>query len=916
MPKDKSDANSVFDMVKSLRDRYGAADEAPKEDEKTSTETLAEELAKELEEAANEVAEEAVEAVVEEPGDLPVEVPAEEPIPEEIVEETPEKVIEEVPEVAPIPEEAPLVEEPAIEEPATEEPVFEEPATAEPVFEEPALAEEPIIEEQPAPSEEPLSDDLSLNATEEPFEEDFDEEDEEDDEEEDEDDVPENQIAIEVETAKPEPASEPESEPEVAAEPEQTPPAPEKAPEPFLRPMRSAPLPPKGKPVASEQLFFENLPVMKNDHAAKPTEETASVEALERSIPDLSTLSDEERLRRSGLSKEDIRMMLAFGYEDDLKSVLGHRTVRKLKYLGGDAERGRQDLRPFAYAGKEYDGSPEERTTVLNAYRKDRVFLFLRLVLTGISCLMLLFCDVWARRALTSGSSAFIPLLYGLILLLLTAAFSHRTLAWGYKSLIYFAPTPHSIPALILPIAVSVDLLSIFGLANSFPAVNFPVSALFFLSALGDVFRFTSEKRSFLVLSSASSKLALEPFARHKKKMQRENRIVCLIDDTPDLAEYRVRKVSRVTGFFRRTSNLAGSSKHFSIFLSLSLGLAALGGLISWIFLDGILPAISNFVTLFLFAAPASAIFAFFYPACLASKELALKGSALVGEESIAELEQKKTILFDDHLAFTAENCTEVSLRNDTDSKQDLRLSGILFRKLGGVLADIAVPLFPEEPDPVVSVLRIREDGVEALVDNRYHLLAGSREYLVRHGIRCPAEPKTKTWQSADSANLFVAIDDVLKLRYTLEYHETEAFKSILAHLREYGTEGGIFTYDPCLNEAFLTRLYGNDQAPAVVKPGTFDEETDVSITDASVVALKEESALADSIEAAATIRKARKLGFRVQWIASIVGAAFATIAALFGKPMLLGLGTLIAFHLATLIITWGIETAQFHHNR
>lgn len=101
-----------------------------------------------------------------------------------------------------------------------------------------------------------------------------------------------------------------------------------------------------------------------------------------------------------------------------------------------------------------------------------------------------------------------------------------------------------------------------------------------------------------------------------------------------------------------------------------------------------------------------------------------------------------------------------------------------------------------------------------------------------------------------------------------------------------------------------------------MVKPGTFDEETEVSITDAAVVALKEEGALAESIEAAATIQKARRFGFRVQWIASVVGAGFATVCTLLERLPILGLGTLVAFHLATLIITWGVQTSQFHHNR
>ena len=939
MPKDKNDPNEVSDLLKNLRSQFGVPepeepkapeqDEAPQEDEEL-------EQAEEVEAEASPLPENRGEAPTE-AEKVPTEEPAFEKAPEEpekadldnvMVEAEAFDTIEDAPveptEASPAEDsddDALTIEE-LLEKDAKEDPADEPTEAAQPLQEE--LEEPPAQDEQDKKEE--RGEDLFAKFFEKEDEAPDESEDEvpdedealsedeipEEDETPEEDEVSEDQIAFEMpesaanKDAEPAPKGAPE--PAVKSAPAPAPKAP--AQPPAAKPLRESV--PVGKAVASEQIKIEHMPVLPVDPSARSSDEEPSVEFLERSSPDLSSLSDEERLKKSNLSEEDIRMMLEFGYEDDLRRVLGPRTVRNIKYPGDALERTRLDLCPFAYTGKEYGGSPEERKKTLALYQKEKSFLIWRMIVVSICTLALLFLDVWAKQVVTWPHPA-LPSICGALILLLAAAFSHRALTSGYRSLIYFAPTPHSIPALFFPIAIVLDLWSAFLTTSPFPAVNFPVALLFLLSALGDVFRFTTEKRTFLVVSSAEAKIAIDPYVRHKKKIQGEDRILCIIDDAPDSAEYRVRTSQAVTGFFRRCGNLSGSVKSFSLILSLSFGLALAGGLFAWIFSKGVLQTLSAFVNILLFAAPVSSIFAFFYPARLVSGELAQKRVAVVGEESIDELKEKHTLLFSDNLVFTSGSCSQTPMSPDADSKQDLRLAGILFRKLGGVPAQVSVETFPASPDPAVSILRIREDGVEALIDNRYHVLAGSRDYLVKCGIRCPAEPKTKTWQSVTTSELLIAIDDVVKLRYAITYSEIESFKALLERLRKVGTEVGVFTYDPSLNNRFLQKFYGDEIPPVLVKPGVFDTEADLTIADSAVVALGEESSkLADAVEAAAKIRRARKLGFRVSWIASLLGTAFATICILFDR--IPGLAAFSAFHIAVLLVTWGVQTAQFKH--
>lgn len=951
--KQESSANDVFKMVESLKSRFGTKPEDPIppeeepveapvieepvepsfEEEPAKEEALVEEFEEDLEEApvdepeaeSEEESEEFQEANEEEPEEI---------LSGDVAEES-EQVIEEILDTE-FAEEAPEKEEAleAVEESEElpEEVIYEVPAEEEPVLdEEPEEEENDQISEDQIAMDVPSAEELGIVVEEEP----------------------EEPVVEENQEESPAPAPvEAVQEPSVEREPED------------YRPSRG--VPPSGgqKPIAAEQLTLVNPPVMKAEDAPKP-EEAPSVESLERSVPDLSKLSDEERRRRSGLSDEDVRMMLEFGYEDDLCRVLGYRTVRKLKYSGRKASAPRMEIRPFAYSGKEYDGSLETRNEILHAYQKDKKYLLTRLCLTAFFAVVLLVLDLLFCNPPGNMDKSYFWVFLAMSTLLLTfvALVSHRTLKDAYRSLTFFAPTPHAIPALLLPIALGCDICllvstlilssqigsGVIGLTSlsfeqlvlkfpgespleilakvfpnetatlflGFPVVNFVTAMVFLLSVVGDLFRFSTEKHAFLVLSAASQKIAAEPYIRRKKKMQRGEEIVSLIDDSPEHAEYRVRPVDRITGFFRRCGNLSDSTKQFSILLSLSFGLSVLGALIAWFAgrLDDVPGFLSTFVSLFFFSAPISSIFAFFYPAGLASRALSRKRSAIVGEESISELTEKKALLFPDSRLFKAGKCTQTPIRSDSDFKEDLRLSGILFRKLGGVLSEIATPLFPEGPDPAVSILRIREDGVEALVDNRYHLLAGSRELLTRYGIRFPAQAEEPKWKSPDSARLYVAIDDVLKLRYDVEYKRIEDFEALPGQFRESQTAIGVYTYDPNLTEAFLQRLYKDDPAPVLVKPGAFDEETEIYVTDAPAVTLDREESLAEPIETAAIIKRARKTGFWVQFALSLAGTLFSSILLLVGKADHLGLGTLISFHIASLIVAWGIVTSRFKHH-
>lgn len=608
--------------------------------------------------------------------------------------------------------------------------------------------------------------------------------------------------------------------------------------------------------------------------------------------------------KRSGLSEDDIVMMFELGYESELGRLVGYENLKRLKIerlkrTSGNASE--QYRTAFGYRGTEFVGGHSQAT--LSAYVHDRRPLLLRLFLTALLSLLLLFADMpgiigirWT--ALPFDGRRFMQVI-ATLLFSFNILLSNRQIRAGAYALFRFSPTPYSIAAVLTPITLGYNILSCF-LPEPMMPVSFLMSTVFFIMALGDVLRFSCEMRTLKLLCSEGEKTVLEPAVPRKKKLRQGEKIVKIIND--DLGEnmYQIRKCEQPIGFFRRFNNMDSAAKPITVLLAVSLSLATLCGLVNAVRFSDVASALSVFITVLAVSLPVSAFFTFFYPLNRANRLLSYHDIALIGEESVVEYQAKKTIIFQDTDLFALQKCTEIAVREGDDFRNDLKLAAALFRKLGGTLAGVGQAVAQTKEEIPVSIVRIQNNGVEAIADNQRHLLVGGADFLRRYGVRVPKESTDKALQRTQSISLtYVAIDGILKLSYEMEYHTKEAFEQIINDLAENGTSVAIHTYDPNLNEAFLQRSRDAEaEFVQVVKPGRFEENKPSDIVDTGIIALGDASDVVPALHAASAVSAVRSFGFRIQLIASILGSAAVCLLTFLGKSAWIGIPTVAVYQL------------------
>ncbi len=639
-------------------------------------------------------------------------------------------------------------------------------------------------------------------------------------------------------------------------------------------------------------------------------------------------LTHEELLRyverKTGMTPDDVSMILELGYDHELGRLIGSEPLRQLKaaHLRSTRPTDPSTYRTaFGYRNREYTGE-EAKERILSHYVKDKKVLLVRLVLTALLTLILLPIELpLLFGEPLSGIRERIPQLFPLSAILVLAIagfFSRRQIYAGLQSFFRFAPTPYSVCAILYPIGLLSQIANVFlvGRGDGILSGALPVLAALLLTAVTDTARLASEMRVFRILADAADKTVLEPAEAHKQKLRHGDKIVKIVNDDADQNLYRLHRAKRITGFFRRCNDTASAARPFGFLLLASAALTFLVGFICAVSSMQAESVVSAGILTLLFSLPLPGILLFYYPLCRANHLLNPKGCALVGEESVMEYAKQKTVIFHDSDLYLAKKCTQTMVREGEDFRHDMQLASILFRKMNGAFN----PHCKVNPsDPPVTFVRLGESGTEAVIDNRYHLLAGDAGFLTRSGVRIPKESTDRAASRTENVSVtYIAINGILKLTYEIEYEVSPKFEQTVTILAENATDCAIRTYDPAINDAFLqaSRASGAEYV-RVIKPGKYENDDATEISDCGALALGDRFDAVRPLVAASVICRIRSAGYYTLLALAIVGAILSAVIAhhmtelLQGIPLLLalvfqGVGTLAAWLTTRLSFRFG----------
>lgn len=663
------------------------------------------------------------------------------------------------------------------------------------------------------------------------------------------------------------------------------------AEEPTAESTKPASVEPQEQPRVTKSLDKQADLPSDADPKQPPVKETA--QASQTEIPTHTKqasrpLTFSEQIRqKTGLSDEDLSLLFELGYDGDLANLVGTENLKKLKSANlRNQNRYKTNVCPTAigYRGREYIGA-EDQASVIAAYVHDRKYLLARLILTVLCSICLLCIEVPSLRGvrLTQLAQA-LPLLLpilGTLILTASIALSAKQILAGFKELVSFSPSPYSVYGAILLQVLVYDVFAMLHPTVNL-SINFTASLLPLSIVICDVWRLWGELRVFRLLCKKGEKNVLESVTLRKKKMKYGDKVVKILNDDVGESFYRISKSRDVTGFFRRFNATTGISHPFTILIFTALVLPFVAALAIAANALSLSASANGYISVLLLGTPISAVFGVFYTVFHSNRLLTRHKCALLGEESVAEYRDAKTLILKDSEMFHTEKCTEIALDEGGDFQNDMKLASALFRKIGSTLDPLGHGITDCEENAEVTLLRILENGVEATAKDR-HLLAGEASFLKRYGIRVPKESSDRALRRTKNVRvLYVAIDGILKLHYEIEYTEKFSFEKLSEALLESKTKVAIGSYDPNLNTAFLQELNnGKDEAVRVIKPGRYEEDCVLDLVDSGAISLEDPEKTVCPLHAAAKVGKLRSLIFRLQLIATLLGGVATLLLAM-----------------------------------
>ena len=179
--------------------------------------------------------------------------------------------------------------------------------------------------------------------------------------------------------------------------------------------------------------------------------------------------------------------------------------------------------------------------------------------------------------------------------------------------------------------------------------------------------------------------------------------------------------------------------------------------------------------------------------------------SAVIGEGALDDYAGVDVVSFEDVEVFGPD---DVSLKSASDRRSDyldsMRKMASLFAALGGPLADVFESALNKKCAPAENVV-IDDDGVSGVVEGK-NVMAGSRDYMLRHGVRINALNDSKV---GSTRIIYAASEGEFFANFTVHYSVSEEFAYTLSEMKENGMIPLVYTRDFNIDNELMGRLTG-----------------------------------------------------------------------------------------------------------
>ncbi len=460
--------------------------------------------------------------------------------------------------------------------------------------------------------------------------------------------------------------------------------------------------------------------------------------------------------------------------------------------------------------------APEQRDAVKDSYLDSLIAARIRLFTAALLLVGAFLFEFFSSQILNFlgfGGSAVATLLLDfqicLCMLLLCLPEIMRALRYLVKG--------NFVPELMLLLsAVAVSLYTLIAVLTG-ASVLMHFSILFgvqvFIGIVGSLCKIKADFAVFKLATKSEVKSVVD--IRRTRDLPGENiALDGAVDEFKSLTA-RVFETGCVADFKKNTENNSENSVNVITVLSMSFGVALVAAVVSY-FVSGwsLINAANTFALVVLLSGPSASLLLHKLPFLHASREASEDSCGFVGERAIVECAGVDVLCYNDTDVFGTEDVgiRQVHLYGKAyNMAKAMNEMYALFSVAGGPLRHVFASALDRKCEPAVNV-EIEADGISGVV-NGYTALAGTEEYMLRHGIAVPnAGAKVKSGASDSTRVMYGASDGEVYVRFLIRYSFSEEFSMLLPHLKSNKIVPLIYTCDPNINlELIRVLTFGED---------------------------------------------------------------------------------------------------------
>ena len=558
---------------------------------------------------------------------------------------------------------------------------------------------------------------------------------------------------------------------------------------------------------------------------------------------------------------------------------------------------------PDADTGESIDDytGPEDAKSISHELRGEMRELTLRMMITGVSTLLLAIVNViFGMQFGAGGDLGSLPVVYvvlTLVFLAVAVGVCYRTVKNGLKALFAFNANSDSAAA-VAAVAVAIQAVAAAFFRSEVSQGELHLyavilSAILFVNSAGKLTMIRRIHSNFRFVTSREQKYSLRLYDDHNTALKMAKDCVA---ESPVIA-YQCR-----AGFLKLMAPIG-------LIASLLLCIATL------LITSSVPTAISAFAAASCACVAVSNMLSVNLPISRLCRTARRAGAMVVGYEGVEQLGSVNAVMVDAEDLFPRGTVVLNGIKTfggRGDVEDAVMAASALMKKVGGPLSGVFDQVISENEDALPQVENFTyEDsaGIVGRVDGKT-IYIGGRALLINHRISVPPREEESQYASGNQQVIYIAVESEAAAMLVLTYAADRRRKNELQRLEDSGISVIIRTTDPNVTSQMISRLFGIDAASVGILDSRLGEEyrklvqKEIPRADALVATKGRMESMMNVVSACVEERRTVNLVVAIQNAAMVLCFVLVAFLACFGAMGQLSSLVLFLFQLFWLLVT------------